>query len=264
MKFKVPDKVKTQLSAWKKWAAAGTARLFSHPVWVPIVGLVAIVLGLFLARAPASDLASGGGLGFGFWVTICWLVMAIATFAAGVGIILRMASFRAHLRVAFPCSLPIVPYFLVCSVSSYFAMRTATGNDRVELAVDSAGLALVAFIFAAVSGFLFFLTRWQRLKTLPCSGKAMASQLGPVIVGATAGGIGMALAFVLWLLFRWLGDSFDVEFCREAVTTLPIETFLVVGAVPAAVFGVVRFKRGNAAGSPQAGSAAGAPASQNP
>lgn len=243
MKLKLPDPIQALLDAGKKKSAVLTRIVFQRSVWTTLAAVLAIALGIFLSNAPVGEFASGRALRFESLVTLCWLATGLATFAAGVAILLRMPSFRRFLSIAFACSLPVVAYCLYKTVRVYVDRRGTTGDDREELRILASGLALVSFVFAGVSAFLYFLLHWKLLKQLNCSGRVMAGRAGPVIAGVIGAAIGGGVACLVWLVFRWLGTDRSIEVFRDVIYILRFEYFFAGGALPGAVIAVLRHKR---------------------
>ena len=91
--------------------------------WTWIVATLAVVLGAFLVIAPARELATGRAFSLQTLLTLCWLATGSSMLAGGVGIFLRMPSFRKFLKVAFICSLPLPAAFIYRTMALAVRMR---------------------------------------------------------------------------------------------------------------------------------------------
>lgn len=215
----------------------------SERAWTFIVGTVAVALGAFLVIAPARELATGRAFSLQSLLTLCWLATGSSMLAAGVGIFLRMPSFRRFLKIAFACSLPLPIAFIYRTMALGVRMRTASPTERGDLETWISGGVQLSLFFLAVSGFLFFLLRFNRLRSLQCSGAAMASRAGPVIVGGVGAAVGTAAGYLIWLLCRWLGISQGLSFFSATVRAVRVDYFVIAGAFIGASLFVFRTVR---------------------
>ncbi len=211
--------------------------------WTWIVATLAVALGAFLVIAPARELATGRAFSLQTLLTLCWLATGSSMLAGGVGIFLRMPSFRKFLMVAFICSLPLPAAFIFRTMALTVRMRSASPSSRGNLETWISGGVQLSLFFLAVSGFLFFLVRFKHLKSLRCSGAALASRGGPVIVGGVGAAVGGAAGYLFWLLFRWLGFSQGISLFSESVYAVRVDYFVVIGAFLGASIFVYRAVR---------------------
>jgi hypothetical protein len=116
----------------------------------------------------------------------------------------------------------------------FVQMRTATGPDAEALRPWVNGGLQVSLLFAAVSGFLFFLLRFRPLRSLQCQGAFLTGHTGAVLrVGMTAA-LGGAAGYGLWLGSYWAGFTMNVGMFRTALQVLRIDHFVAAGALLAA------------------------------
>ena len=203
----------------------------SDRAWTFLVATVTVALGAFLVIAPARELATGRAFSLQSLLTLCWLATGSSMLAAGVGIFLRMASFRRFLKIAFVCSLSLPIAFIYRTMALAVRMRTASPEARGDLETWISGGVQLSLFFLAVSGFLLFLLRFKRLRSLQCSGAAMASRAGPVIVGGAGAAVGTAAGYLIWLLCRWLGFSQGLDFFGATVRAVRVDYFVIIGAL---------------------------------
>ena len=225
---------------------AGAALLGARPserAWTLLVGVIALVLGGFLVRAPARELATGKDLGLAALLTLSWLATGSALLAGGLGIILRLPSYRRFLKLGLVCSLPMPAAFGYQTFKMAVKMRSASESVRAQLEPWVSGGVQLTLFFLAVTAFLIFLLRFRLLRFLPCSGAILSSRAGPVIGGALGAAVGSGVAYLVWLLFRWLGFSQGIQWFSDSVHAIPVDYFVACAALLCAMLFAYRAHR---------------------
>jgi hypothetical protein len=173
-----------------------------------------------------------------------------------MGVFLRAPSHRRYLQLAFVASFAPAGAFIYQTVIFAQKMRIATPENYDLYSRKVSGGVWVSLLFLGVTVLLVYLLRTRRLKSLRCYDGAGA--LGGAAMGAVSGG---SLAYLTWLLFRWLGFSKDIGWFVKAIYAVSVDYFVAGGALLGALlYGYLGHRRAQSRPSPGpwAGGATGA------
>ena len=204
------------------------------------MSVVAMAVGAGLVVGPARSLATGETFHWLARVALGGqLLTGLVTLLAGMGIFLLMPSYRRFLQLAFVGSVAPAGAFIYQTILYAQKMRLASAENQELYALKVSGGVQISLMFLGVFGLLFYLLRTRRLKSMLCYGGPGA--LGSSAVGAVMGG---SLAYLAWLLCRYLGFSKDIGWSVKAINAVTVDYFVLFGALLGALaYGYIGWRR---------------------